>query len=128
MTDAADPIEDAAADGDATEEPEATDTTDDGDAACATDDADCSGTRKNRKRPAQDPVERYLKALKIGRSPGFLSILGLMFVGLKLTGHIDWSWFWVLLPFLIKGTFMLLVLAGLVFAIKKKFWKPSGKT
>ncbi len=26
-------------------------------------------------------------------------LLGLLFVGLKLTGHIDWSWVWVLLPF-----------------------------
>ena len=28
----------------------------------------------------------------------FWFLLGLMFIGLKLTGHIDWSWWWVLLP------------------------------
>jgi len=28
----------------------------------------------------------------------FLDALTLLFIGLKLTGHIDWSWFWVLLP------------------------------
>jgi hypothetical protein len=28
-----------------------------------------------------------------------LSIIGIVFVTLKLTGHIDWSWWWVTLPF-----------------------------
>jgi hypothetical protein len=27
------------------------------------------------------------------------SLLGVLFVGLKLTGYIDWSWWWVTLPF-----------------------------
>ena len=29
---------------------------------------------------------------------GFLSLLGLLFIGLKLGGVIDWSWWLVLLP------------------------------
>lgn len=28
-----------------------------------------------------------------------IGMLGVLFVGLKLTGHIDWSWIWVTLPF-----------------------------
>jgi len=28
-----------------------------------------------------------------------LGILGLIFITLKLTGHITWSWWWVLSPF-----------------------------
>lgn len=28
-----------------------------------------------------------------------LPLLGVLFVGLKLTGYIDWSWWWVTLPF-----------------------------
>lgn len=28
-----------------------------------------------------------------------VGLLGILFVGLKLTGYIDWSWWWVLLPF-----------------------------
>jgi len=28
----------------------------------------------------------------------FLSLLTLLFIGLKLTGYIDWSWWWVLSP------------------------------
>lgn len=31
---------------------------------------------------------------------GICSVLGLIFVTLKLTGVIAWSWLWVLLPFL----------------------------
>lgn len=28
----------------------------------------------------------------------FLAALTLLFIGLKLTNHIDWSWLWVLAP------------------------------
>lgn len=30
---------------------------------------------------------------------GFFGFLTLLFIGLKLTGYIDWSWWLVLLPF-----------------------------
>ena len=30
---------------------------------------------------------------------GVIGALGVMFVGLKLAGIIDWSWWWVTLPF-----------------------------
>lgn len=29
---------------------------------------------------------------------GFLGLLTVLFVGLKLTGYIDWSWWWVVSP------------------------------
>jgi hypothetical protein len=29
---------------------------------------------------------------------GFVGMLTVLFVGLKLTGYIDWSWWWVLSP------------------------------
>lgn len=28
----------------------------------------------------------------------FMSLLAILFIGLKLTGFIDWSWWWVLAP------------------------------
>ena len=28
----------------------------------------------------------------------FINLLTVLFIGLKLTGHIDWSWWWVLSP------------------------------
>lgn len=39
--------------------------------------------------------------MKIGL--GFLDILALIFIVLKLTGVIAWSWWWVLSPILIPG-------------------------
>jgi hypothetical protein len=34
-------------------------------------------------------------------SSGFsvIGLLGVLFIGLKLTGYITWSWWWVLAPF-----------------------------
>ena len=29
---------------------------------------------------------------------GFLGLLTILFIGLKLTGYINWSWLWVLSP------------------------------
>lgn len=29
---------------------------------------------------------------------GFLGLLTILFIGLKLTGYIEWSWIWVLSP------------------------------
>ena len=29
---------------------------------------------------------------------GFCGLLTILFIGLKLTNHIDWSWWWVLSP------------------------------
>jgi CHASE2 domain-containing sensor protein len=34
---------------------------------------------------------------------GFLGLLGLIFITLKLTGYIKWSWLWVLAPFWIPA-------------------------
>jgi hypothetical protein len=47
--------------------------------------------------------------------PGLLAVL---FIGLKLTGHITWSWWWVLSPLWIAfGLWMLVLSAIVVFAI-----------
>jgi len=61
---------------------------------------------------------------------GFFSILGIVFIILKLTNNIDWSWWWVTAPFWIPlgfATFVLVVLfiVKIVFVskAKKKFKK-----
>jgi hypothetical protein len=46
---------------------------------------------------------------------GLLGLLGVLFVGLKLTGYIDWSWWWVTLPF--WGGLALVVGLGLGFLV-----------
>lgn len=33
-----------------------------------------------------------------GGGIGFCGMLAILFIGLKLTGHIAWSWWWVLSP------------------------------
>jgi hypothetical protein len=45
-----------------------------------------------------------------------LGILGLIFITLKLTGHITWSWLWVLSPFWIPLGILILI-AIIVFIV-----------
>ena len=40
-----------------------------------------------------------LNNIEVTMKMGICSVLGLIFVTLKLTGVIAWSWLWVLLPF-----------------------------
>jgi uncharacterized membrane protein YdbT with pleckstrin-like domain len=44
---------------------------------------------------------------------GVVGLLGVVFVTLKLLGVIDWSWWWVTLPFW-GGIVLWLVIAGVV--------------
>jgi hypothetical protein len=39
----------------------------------------------------------------------FISLLTVLFIGLKLTGYIDWSWWWVLSPIWIPIAIILIV-------------------
>jgi len=41
----------------------------------------------------------------------FCNLLFLLFLGLKLTGHIDWSWWWVTAPLWIPMSLMIFALA-----------------
>lgn len=51
---------------------------------------------------------------------GCLTVLGLIFIVLKLTGNIDWSWWWVLSPFIFQfGIMALLILIVAIFAIRR---------
>jgi hypothetical protein len=44
---------------------------------------------------------------------GFISLLTVLFIGLKLTDHIDWSWWWVLSPMWLPFAFII----ALIFVI-----------
>lgn len=44
---------------------------------------------------------------------GFLGLLTILFIALKLTNHIDWSWWLVLAP--LWAPFALIVLGGVVY-------------
>jgi hypothetical protein len=47
---------------------------------------------------------------------GFVGLLTILFIGLKLTGYIDWSWLWVLSPlwigFALWIAFFALIIGG----------------
>ena len=46
---------------------------------------------------------------------GFLALLGLLFVGLKLGKVIAWSWLWVLSPFILKAVLWVAAVALLTY-------------
>jgi hypothetical protein len=52
----------------------------------------------------------------------FLSLLTILFVGLKLTNHIDWSWWWVMSPMIAQfGIAFLFFLLAIVASFVKAF-------
>lgn len=59
----------------------------------------------------------------------FPSLLTLLFIGLKLTNTIDWSWFWVLSPIWIPFTLViaLIAIAALALSIDKVIIRVKNK-
>lgn len=54
------------------------------------------------------------------QSLGFTGLLTILFIGLKLTGHITWPWLLVLSPLLISAAIVLaLLVLGVVLAALK---------
>lgn len=56
---------------------------------------------------------------------GFVGLLTILFIGLKLTGYITWSWWWVLSPIWIStlaviGFFLILVIGFIVIELRAK--------
>ena len=63
---------------------------------------------------------------------GFLGLLTILFIGLKLTGHIEWSWIWVLSPLwmpiaFILGLVALIGIGLLIFAIAEMILEKRRK-
>jgi len=51
---------------------------------------------------------------------GFVGLLTIVFITLKLTNFIDWSWWWVLSPIWISFVVVIVFVVGLVaFAAKR---------
>ncbi len=47
----------------------------------------------------------------------FCGALALLFIGLKLTDHVDWSWLWVLSPLWIPIALVFIVIGGIFLGI-----------
>lgn len=45
----------------------------------------------------------------------FISLLCLLFIGLKITGYISWSWWLIMLPVIIPFLFAVLFLMAVLF-------------
>ena len=52
------------------------------------------------------------KDVTSGPGIGFVSLLQLIFITLKLMGYITWSWFWVMAPMWISACFFVLIIAA----------------
>ena len=52
---------------------------------------------------------------------GFTGLLAILFIALKLTGYITWSWLWVLAPIWITFIFVVfvIIIAGIVIIANK---------
>jgi hypothetical protein len=48
---------------------------------------------------------------------GLLGLLALLFITLKLTGFIDWSWWWVLSPLWIPTSSVLLIFVVMLIGV-----------
>ena len=61
------------------------------------------------------------KSTNSGISIGFSGLLAILFIALKLTGYITWSWLWVLAPIWIPFVIVVfvLIIAGIVIALNK---------
>lgn len=62
---------------------------------------------------------------------GFLGLLSIIFIVLKLVGVISWSWWWVLSPILVQVGFLGVMLIGILIGllvIKMQERKISKKT
>lgn len=54
------------------------------------------------------------------KSVGFISLLTLLFIALKLTKHIDWSWWLVLSPMLILFGLGIIIVLAVILISKSK--------
>lgn len=49
-----------------------------------------------------------------GGGIGFFGMLAILFIALKLTGHVQWSWLWVLCPIWIPVSLAVVMLLGVL--------------
>jgi len=64
------------------------------------------------------------KKVSVQVGPNFLGLLTIVFITLKLTGYINWSWWWVLAP--MWGGFAL-ALAIIILALVIAFFMDKFK-
>lgn len=74
------------------------------------------------------PAENKTAQASAGGGLGFGGALTLLFIGLKLTGYIDWSWVWVLSPLWIPLVILAAILVcGFAAITIAHFLEKKGK-
>ena len=69
-------------------------------------------------------MSRNSSSTSVSSGMGFSGWLTILFIGLKLTGHITWPWIWVLSPIWISLLIALAILTVFVIiAIVSGIWK-----
>ena len=58
---------------------------------------------------------------------GFTGLLAIVFITLKLTGYIDWSWWWVLSPLWIPFVVVMFIIVLLAMFTNGKFYVRRRK-
>lgn len=63
---------------------------------------------------------------------GFVGLLTILFIGLKLTGYINWSWWWVLSPLwisagIVVGVLLIALAVASVALVIKRSRKPTRR-
>lgn len=72
-----------------------------------------------------DKILEELKKIPTTNNTGltFTGLLTILFIGLKLTGYISWSWWWVLapvwIPVILAIILVLIILAVMCYAVYK---------
>jgi sterol desaturase/sphingolipid hydroxylase (fatty acid hydroxylase superfamily) len=59
-------------------------------------------------------MSRYSSSSSSSGGITFTGLLTILFIGLKLTGHINWPWIWVLSPIWISLLIFLAIIAAFV--------------
>ena len=75
---------------------------------------------------------RYFNNVERTVDLGFFGVVSIVFIVLKLTGTITWSWLWVLSPLWIGLLLYAIIIAIVLLAVKKKIlkkrkWKIPGR-
>jgi len=62
-------------------------------------------------------MNKYIFSSRSSEGMGFVGVLTIVFVTLKLLGYISWSWWWVLSPLWIAAILFVVVLLLVVLVI-----------
>lgn len=61
--------------------------------------------------------EKTVNTVSVSCGGIFVPLLAVLFIYLKLTGVIDWSWWWVLSPLWMPLAFVTIIILGVLFIV-----------